>query len=87
LIALAPASARRSNRAYSRPAQAFMKTYCLSSNGWDHRNSTRWLMPIVVPTQPAPDKDAPLHRPVQAIGRIASVIWVGGLHHRYVRIA
>jgi transposase InsO family protein len=32
------------------------------------------------------DKDAPLTRPVQRIGRIVSHALVGGLHHRYVRI-
>jgi transposase InsO family protein len=30
---------------------------------------------------------APLHRPVLAVGRIASVSWLGGLHRQYVRIA
>jgi transposase InsO family protein len=28
------------------------------------------------------DKDAPLHRPVQTVGRTASVSWLGGLHHQ-----
>jgi hypothetical protein len=32
------------------------------------------------------DKDSPLHRPVQAVGRIASVSWLGGIHHQYVRM-
>jgi transposase InsO family protein len=32
------------------------------------------------------DKDAPLSRPVQRIGRVVSVALVGGLHHQYVRI-
>ena len=32
------------------------------------------------------DKDAPLTRPVQPIGRIVSHALVGGLHHQYVRI-
>jgi transposase InsO family protein len=32
------------------------------------------------------NKDAPLSRPVQPIGRIVSHALVGGLHHRYVRI-
>jgi transposase InsO family protein len=31
-------------------------------------------------------KDAPLTRPLQRIGRIASHALVGGLHHQYVRI-
>jgi hypothetical protein len=35
------------------------------------------------------DKDAPISRPVQPpeIGRIVEVRQVGGLHHRYERIA
>ena len=32
------------------------------------------------------DKDAPVSRPVQRIGRIVSHAMVGGLHHQYVRI-
>ena len=32
------------------------------------------------------NKDAPVPRPVQRIGRIVSHALVGGLHHRYVRI-
>src|SRR5712691_5874929 len=32
------------------------------------------------------DKDAPLMRPVQRIGRIVSHALIGGLHHQYVRI-
>jgi transposase InsO family protein len=32
------------------------------------------------------DKDAPVSRPVQRIGRIVSYAMVGGLHHQYVRI-
>jgi len=32
------------------------------------------------------DKDAPVPRPVQRIGRIVSDTLVGGLHHQYVRI-
>ena len=32
------------------------------------------------------DKDAPISRPVQRIGRIVSHAMVGGLHHQYVRI-
>jgi hypothetical protein len=31
--------------------------------------------------------DAPLHWPVQTVGRIASVSWLVGLHHQYVRMA
>ena len=38
-------------------------------------------------THLALDKDSPLHRPVQAVGRIASVPWLGGLHRQYVRMA
>jgi transposase InsO family protein len=40
-----------------------------------------------VRTHDALGKDAPRHRPVQAVGRIASVPWLGGLHHQYVRMA
>jgi len=32
------------------------------------------------------NKDAPASRPVQQIGRIASHVLVGGLHHQYVRV-
>jgi transposase InsO family protein len=32
------------------------------------------------------DKDSPLRRPIQRIGRIAPGALVGGLHHQYVRI-
>jgi hypothetical protein len=38
-------------------------------------------------THVALGKDAPLHRPVQTVGRIASVSWLGGLQHQYVRMA
>ena len=37
-----------------------------------------------VRTHLALDKDAPLHRPAQTVGLIASVTWVGGLHRHYV---
>ena len=37
-------------------------------------------------THRALGKDAPVSRPVQRIGRIASNALVGGLHHQYVRI-
>src|SRR6516162_3598258 len=40
-----------------------------------------------VRTHLALDKDSPLHRPVQTVGRIASVTWLGGLHRYYVRTA
>jgi transposase InsO family protein len=40
-----------------------------------------------VRTHLALDKDAPLHRPAQTVGRIASVTWLGGLHRHYVRMA
>jgi transposase InsO family protein len=40
-----------------------------------------------VRTHHALDKDTPLHRPAQTVGRIASVPWPGGLHRHYVRIA
>ena len=32
------------------------------------------------------DKDAPVSRSVQRIGRIVSYVLVGGLHHQYARI-
>jgi transposase len=38
-------------------------------------------------THLALDKDSPLHRPAQTVGRIASVTWLGGLHRHYVRMA
>ena len=38
-------------------------------------------------THLALDKDAPLHRPMLTVGRIASVAWLGGLHRQYVRMA
>jgi transposase InsO family protein len=38
-------------------------------------------------THLAVHKDTPLHRPVQAVGHIAPVLWLGGLHRQYVRIA
>ena len=37
-----------------------------------------------VRTHLALDKDTPLHRPAQTVGRIASVTWLGGLHRHYV---
>jgi hypothetical protein len=30
-------------------------------------------------------KDAPLSRPIQRVGRVASCAILGGLHHQYVR--
>ncbi len=38
-------------------------------------------------THLALDKDAPLHRPPQTVGRIASIPWLGGLHRQYTRMA
>jgi hypothetical protein len=38
-------------------------------------------------THLALDKDAPLRRPAQKLGRIMSVPWLGGLHHQYVWMA
>jgi hypothetical protein len=38
-----------------------------------------------VRTHLALDKDTPFHRPVQTVGRNASVTWLGGLHRYYVR--
>jgi hypothetical protein len=40
-----------------------------------------------VRTHLALDKDTPLRRPAQTVGRIASVTWLGGLHRHYVRMA
>jgi len=40
-----------------------------------------------VRTHLALDKDAPLQRPAQTGGLIASVTWLGGLHRHYVRMA
>src|SRR5437762_3286072 len=40
-----------------------------------------------VRTHLALDKDTPLHRPAQTVGRITSVTWLGGLHRYYVRTA
>ena len=40
-----------------------------------------------VRTHLALDKDSPLHRPAQTVGRIAPVTWLGGLHRHYVRMA
>jgi transposase InsO family protein len=40
-----------------------------------------------VRTHLALDKDSPVHRPAQTVGRIASVTWLGGLHRHYVRMA
>jgi transposase InsO family protein len=37
-------------------------------------------------TQRSLDKDAPVSRPVQRIGRVISHALLGGLHHQYVRI-
>jgi len=39
-----------------------------------------------VRTHLALDKDAPFHTSAQSIGRVASVYWLGGVHHQYVRI-
>ena len=38
-------------------------------------------------THLALDKDAPMSRPVQSVGRIAATPVLGGLHHHYVRMA
>jgi len=32
-------------------------------------------------------KDSPVNRPVQSVGRIVPVPFLGGLHHHYVRMA
>ena len=39
-----------------------------------------------VRTHLALDEDAPLHRPAQTVGLIASVTWLGGLHRHYIRM-
>jgi len=31
-------------------------------------------------------KDAPIIRPVQSVGRIAAIPFLGGLHHHHIRI-
>ena len=33
------------------------------------------------------EKDSPIHRPVQADGKIISKAILGGLHHNYSRVA
>ena len=38
-------------------------------------------------THLALEKDAPLWRPIQSVGRILPVPILGGLHHHYVRMA
>ena len=38
-------------------------------------------------THLALDKDAPLNRPPQTVGKIASIPWLGGLHGQYTRMA
>jgi transposase InsO family protein len=38
-------------------------------------------------THLALDKDTPVHRPAQTVGRIASISWLDGLHRQYVRMA
>jgi Integrase core domain len=45
----------------------------------DYYNSAR--------THLALDKDVPLGRPAQALGKIVAISLLGGLHHQYVRIA
>jgi hypothetical protein len=40
-----------------------------------------------VRTHLALDKDAPLSRPVQAIGSVVTIPLLGGLHHKYGRMA
>ena len=40
-----------------------------------------------VRTHLALDKDAPLRRPPQTVGEIASIPWLGGLHCQYTRMA
>jgi hypothetical protein len=38
-------------------------------------------------THLALDKDAPLGRPVHAIGQVVTIPLLGGLHHQYARMA
>ena len=40
-----------------------------------------------VRTHLALGKDAPMSRPVQSTGRIVPTLFLGGLHHHYVRMA
>jgi len=32
------------------------------------------------------NKNVPLYRPAQTVGRIASITWLGDLHRQYVRM-
>ena len=45
------------------------------------------LLDAAVIFKPELDKDAPLRRPVQSVGRIMSAPILGGLHHHYARMA
>ena len=38
------------------------------------------------PAAPSLNKDSPVTRPVETVGRILPVPILGGLHHQYVRI-
>src|SRR5215472_17788182 len=53
------------------------------------RSYGRYLVALYNRVRPhlALDKDAPLRRPVQTVGLIASVTWLGGHHRHYVRMA
>jgi hypothetical protein len=47
---------------------------------------TGYVVYNTVRTHRSLDRDAPVSRPVQRIGRIVSHALVGGLHHQYARI-
>ena len=52
-----------------------------------HQLTNRATYHSAARTHLALDKDAPLRRPAQKLGRIMSVPWLGGLHQQYVWMA